>query len=177
MSPAACDRLPVLGVDIGGVIVDRVAEDCDTSFFGLHPLETPSVDGVIEALSQLATGPFEWRVYLVSKARSTTAATTRKWLEHIDFFGRTEISRHNLFFVSNRAEKAPICERFGITHFVDDRLDVLKILTTVPYRYLFTGGLGVNEPPEWVPEGIEVVDTWVDLRHQITGTINGTSPT
>ncbi len=164
------DGLPVLGVDIGGVIVDRVAPGCDTSFFGRRPLDTPVVDGAIEALGQLAREPFQWRVYLVSKARSTTSATTREWLEHIDFFGRTQIPRHNLHFVSDRADKAPICERFGVSHFVDDRLDVLDVLTTVRFRYLFTGGLGANDPPESVPAGIEMVDNWVDLRRQITET-------
>lgn len=165
-------RLPVLGVDIGGVIVDRVAEDSpDTSFFGLRPLDTPAVDGAIEALSQLVREPFEWRAYLVSKARRTTAATTRKWLEHIGFFERTEIPRQNLYFVTNRFDKAPTCERLGITHFVDDRLDVLNVLTTVHHRYLFTGGLGDNEPPDRVPQGIDMVDNWVELRHQITSTV------
>jgi hypothetical protein len=173
MSQQRCDRLPVLGVDIGGVIVHRVAENSDTSFFGARPLDTPVVDGAIEELSQLVTSPFEWRVYLVSKARSTTAATTRRWLEHIDFFRRTGIPRQNLHFVTDRLEKAPICERFGVTHFVDDRLEVLNALTTVPRRYLFTGGLGDSEPPALVPDGIAIVDNWVNLGHQIMGTAYG----
>jgi hypothetical protein len=171
------DWLPILGVDIGGVIVDRVAENSqDTSFFGLRPLDTPVVDGAIEVLGQLVTGPFQWRVYLLSKARSTTAATTRKWLEHIDFFERTEVPRQNIYFVASRLDKAPICERLGITHFVDDRLEVLNVLTTVQHRYLFTGGLGGNEPPEGVPDGIDMVDSWVNLRHLITATVPETGP-
>jgi hypothetical protein len=169
--------LASLGVDIGGVIVDRVAENSpDTSFFGLRPLDTPPVDGAIEALRQLVTGPFEWRVYLVSKARHTTAATTRRWLEHIGFFERTEVPRQNLYFVADRLDKAPVCERLGITHFIDDRLKVLNILTTVHHRYLFTGGLGDNAPPDDVPEGIEVVDNWDNLRHHITSTIPQSGP-
>jgi hypothetical protein len=44
---------PVLGVDIGGVIVDRVAENSDTSFFGDRPMETPAVEGAFDALAQL----------------------------------------------------------------------------------------------------------------------------
>jgi hypothetical protein len=33
----------MIGIDIGGVMVDRVAEDSDTSFFGARPVGTPAV--------------------------------------------------------------------------------------------------------------------------------------
>ena len=32
-----------VGLDVGGVLVDRVAEGDDTSFFGSRPMETPAV--------------------------------------------------------------------------------------------------------------------------------------
>jgi hypothetical protein len=164
-------RLPVLGVDIGGVIVDRVAENTDTSFFGERPLDTPAVVGAITALRELTLGPFQWRVFLVSKARRRTAETTRRWLDNIEFYERTGILRHNLHFVDNRRDKGPVCERLGVTHFVDDRVEVLQALTSVAYRYLFTGGLGENEPPANPPRELRVVDSWVALRHSILGTL------
>lgn len=34
---------PVLGVDVGGVLGARVAEDSDKSFFGSRPMDTPAV--------------------------------------------------------------------------------------------------------------------------------------
>lgn len=161
----------MLGVDIGGVIVDRVAENSDTSFFGARPMETPAVAGALDALNDLTLGAFQRRVFLVSKARRRTAETTRAWLEHTNFFDRTGILRDNVHFVDNRCEKAPVCERLGITHFVDDRVDVLRVLDTVPHRYLFTGGLGKTPAPKDPPRDFSVIDSWVDLRRAVLDTL------
>ena len=43
-------RSPVLGLDVGGVIIDRASEDSDTSFFGDRPMETPAVSDAVEVL-------------------------------------------------------------------------------------------------------------------------------
>lgn len=154
---------PVLGVDVGGVIIRRAGFGDDTSFFGSQPLRTPAVDGMFEALATLTEAPFAGRVHVVSKAGPTTAANTRLWLEHHKFYDRTGISAENVHFVRHRADKAPICERLGVTHFIDDRVDVLDFLTTVPNRYLFLGGLGEAEPPREIPEWATVAHTWDEL--------------
>lgn len=65
-------------------------------------------------------------------------------------------------------EKHPICQQLGVTHFIDDRLDVLWHLTTVDQRYLFVGGLGDHEPPTQVPEWATVIDTWSRLVGPLT---------
>lgn len=156
-------RPPTLGVDVGGVIVTLVDRDEDTSFFGSRPLETPSVTGVSEPLAALTVEPFATRVHLVSKAGPKVAANTRDWLTHHHFFDRTGIPAANLHFVRERADKAPVCQRLGVTHFVDDRLDVLAHLDTVEHRYLFLGGTGGQAPADGVPGWATVVDTWAGL--------------
>lgn len=161
--PGGGSAVPVLGVDVGGVIVRRVARDEDTSFFGSQPLRTEAVEGVIEALALLTAGPFEGRVHVVSKAGPKVAANTRAWLEHHAFFHRTGIPAEHLTFVRERADKAPVCVRLGVTHFVDDRVDVLAHLTSVGHRYLFTGGLVDLEVPAEVPSWATVADTWAAL--------------
>lgn len=154
---------PALGVDVGGVIIDRIATGEDTSFFGSQPLLTPAVDGVFETLALLAEEPFEGRVHIVSKAGPKVAGNTRAWLHHHEFFPRTGIPAENLHFVRQRADKAPVCARLGITHFVDDRLDVLGHLTTVTHRYLFVGGLGDEPAPTDVPPWATVAHAWAEL--------------
>jgi len=164
---SAAERPPVLGVDIGGVIINRVGDDHDTSFFGETPMRTPAVEGVFEALAALAADPFRGRVHLVSKARPATADRTLRWLALHAFAGRTGIGDDRLHFVLERAEKAPVCERLGITHFVDDRMDVLRHLGAVPHRYLFTGGGGAAEAPDDLPAWAERSDTWPELAAAI----------
>ncbi|CAM4061969.1 hypothetical protein GCM10009799_40900 [Nocardiopsis rhodophaea] len=145
------------------MIIDRVADGQDTSFFGDRPMETPAVDGAFDALAELATAPFAGRVHIVSKAKPATAQRTREWLDQHGFAERTGIPASHLHFVPERADKAPVCAQLGVTHFVDDRLDVLEHLTTVPHRYLFTGGLGHHRPPTEVPPWATRADTWPEL--------------
>ncbi|MEV0154471.1 hypothetical protein AB0H57_12125 [Micromonospora sp. NPDC050686] len=53
------------------------------------------------------------------------------------FHARTGIGPDRLHFCRTRPEKGPIAARLGLTHFVDDRLEVLGYLDTVGHRYLF----------------------------------------
>lgn len=159
-------RPPVLGVDVGGVLIDRVGEGSDTSFFGDRPLETPAVPFAVESLAALAAGSFVARVHLISKAGPKVGARTRAWLEHTGFEAATGIPADYVHFVRTREDKAPVCRRLGVTHFVDDRLSVLVHLTSVAHRYLFTGGLGEHPPPAPadVPAWAQLVGSWPDLR-------------
>ncbi|MBA3679436.1 hypothetical protein H0W80_04625, partial [Candidatus Saccharibacteria bacterium] len=52
-------KIPVLGVDVGGVIIDRVNDNTDTSFFGDNYLSTTAVSDVFEALAELVQARFE----------------------------------------------------------------------------------------------------------------------
>ena len=52
---------PTLGVDIGGVIIDRVADGTDTSLFGKNYKRTPAVAGAFNALARLNAGRFASR--------------------------------------------------------------------------------------------------------------------
>lgn len=126
-----------LGVDIGGVIIDRANDNSDTSFFSDNFLSTTAVPGVFDALRILVDKRFGERVYLVSKCGRRVQDRTLTWLDHHRFYERTGIKRDHLRFCRERHEKAEICERLGITHFIDDRLEVLGCLTTVSTRYLF----------------------------------------
>jgi hypothetical protein len=156
-------RRPTLGVDVGGVIVTLTGREEDTSFFGTRPLETPAVEGVFDALAALADEPFAGRVHLVSKAGPKVAANTRDWLAHQDFFRRTGIPDAHLHFVRERRDKAAVCQRLDVTHFVDDRLDVLTYLDTVEHRYLFRGGTGEPVAAETVPGWATVAHEWAEL--------------
>ncbi|MFF5053198.1 hypothetical protein ACFY1S_08440 [Micromonospora sp. NPDC000663] len=125
----------LLGVDIGGVIIEPADEDADTSFFGAHYLRTPPVDGAFDALATLE--PAFDEVHLVSKCGEATERRTRQWLAHHDFPARTGIPAERVHFCRTRRDKAPIARRLGLTHFVDDKLEVLGYLDSVPHRYLF----------------------------------------
>lgn len=155
-------RLPVLGIDVGGVLVDRAAEGSDTSFFGNDPMSTPMVPDAFSGVAALAP-LFDWRVHVVSKAGPKISTLTRTWLARRNFFVRTGVSPANLHFVRKRHEKAPLCRQLGVTHFVDDRLDVLEHLDgVVEHRILFLGGLGLSTPPHTLDPSIREITSWTE---------------
>jgi len=163
------DAVPVtLGIDVGGVLTDRVAATPDTSFFGDRPMETPAVPGALEAVRALSAA-FDHRVYVVSKAGPKISELTRQWLGTHGFLGDDNIPAGHIRFVRRREDKHPICEQLGITHFVDDRTDVLDHLLTVPYRYLLTAGIGTDPSAVRLASGIAVLDTWPAVVQAILG--------
>jgi len=157
-----------LGIDIGRVIIAGDATDReDTSFFGKaveYVLTTPPCDGVFEVLPDLVR-QFEGRVWLVSKARPRVQRKTRAWLAYRKFFERTGIASDHLRFCLERNEKADHCRELCITHFIDDREDVLQHLEgIVAHRYLF------GPQPTQTPPGIVHVDSWYRVRESVTAT-------
>ena len=125
-----------LGVDIGGVIIQPTDDDDDTSFFGDNYLRTPPIPGAFDGLAELGK-VFDDRIHIVSKCGERTRRRTVEWLLHHDFHRRTDIPPERIHFCLTRPEKAPIAAELGLTHFVDDKLEVLSYLQTVAHRVLF----------------------------------------
>lgn len=153
---------PILGIDIGRVIIGGGPDGPeDTTFLNgseVDSLATPPMEGALEAIRDLAVA-FDGRVWLVSKAGPKIQARTRVWLSNQAFFQTTGVPSEQLRFCRERREKAAICARLGVTHFVDDRIDVLNhMLGIVPRLYLFGGNRG------GAPAGIEWVRDWKRAR-------------
>jgi hypothetical protein len=129
--------LHTLGVDIGGVLVGRREENITAP--AASYLDEPEVAGAFESLRVLRDQLFGERIYLISKCGEKTQRQTLEWLEHHRFFEITGISRDHVLFCRKRHEKAVWCDVAGVTCFVDDRLEVLSYLETVPLRFLING--------------------------------------
>lgn len=81
---------------------------------------------------------------------------SRLWLRHHRFFELTGIAPENLRFCLERPQKADHCRKLGITHFIDDRPDVLQCMNgVVEHRYLFGPQKHLGTPsgmvllPDW----------------------------
>lgn len=150
-----------LGIDIGRVLIAAEGPHGeDTAFIGgslQDALDTPPCEGMFEAVAPLVD-KFEGRVWLVSKCGPSVQAKSRAWLRHHRFFERTGIAPENLRFCLQRPQKADHCRQLRITHFIDDRTDVLHHLQDiVPNRYLF----GPQRKPVTV-EGLVLLPAWKD---------------
>jgi hypothetical protein len=169
------DLLPVaprLGVDIGRVIIDgdHHPSGDDTAFLkgGTEEmLRTPPVDGALDTLARLVR-LFGGRVWLVSKCGPRVQDRTRQWLVHHRVHQHTGIPPSHLRFCLRRADKALHCAELAISHFVDDRVDVLVALAgIVPHRYLF-GPYGIPQ----LPPGIQPTPTWADVETAILAALD-----
>lgn len=140
----------IFGVDVGGVILDKANDDTDTSFLGDNFLETTTVPFAIGALVTIRSflaclaevqgrpyDPKEPPIHVVSKCGPNVQRKTMLWMKHHVFHEITGIPESHVHFCLKRHEKAPICKDLGITDFVDDKLEVLSYLESVPHRYLF----------------------------------------
>jgi hypothetical protein len=123
----------------------------DTSFLGSRleeAVESPATPGAFDVIHRLVA-LFEGRVWIISKCGESTQRKTLAWLEHNDFYGRTGVRHGNVRFCRERWEKVVDCQELGITHMIDDRLEVHRaIRDVVPHRYLF--GPQDGDVPDWV---------------------------
>lgn len=155
-----------LGIDIGRVIITPGDDSADTSFLRgsvQDALDTPPYPGTFETIARLVSR-FEGRVWLVSKAGPRTQEKTRLWLEHHHFYQRTGVGREQLRFCRQRHEKADHCRELQLTHFIDDRIQVLKHLRyLVPNLYLFGDQKVGFIYPAWVVPTLN----WQQVRDAI----------
>jgi predicted HAD superfamily Cof-like phosphohydrolase len=130
-----------LGIDIGRVIIN--GDGPDTSFLHANDqdaLSASAVPGAFESIARLVAMFGADRVWLVSKCGANVERKTRGWLIHHRFYEQTGVLEAHLRFCLKRPDKAVICEELGVTHFVDDRQDVLDAMRgKVKHRFLFSG--------------------------------------
>lgn len=156
---------PRLGVDIGRVIISAGTPESGedtflTSKSDHEAMSTPPYPGMFDAMVLLST-IFHSNIWLVSKAGPIMRNKTIRWLHSHRFFDRTGIHPNRVYFCERREEKARICAVLGITHFIDDRLDVLEHMEgVVRYRYLF----GPQIHSADAIKGIRRLASWADVR-------------
>jgi len=127
-----------LGVDIGNVIINhRLMKTDDETFYEDHYSSIPSTEGAFEALFKLNTH-FKGEVYLISKCTEWAEEKILAWLSDNHFYAKTGIKPENVHFVRKREEKDILCRKLEITHFIDDRLEVLSYMVeSTPNLFLF----------------------------------------
>ncbi len=157
-----------LGIDIGGVIIDLVREERGAgsdAFAAASP-----VDGAFDAIARLAARRFHDRIWLVSRCDEGDEPAIRQWLARREFFPSTGVARDRVCFCRERHQKAPICRQLGITHFIDDRLEVLgHMIGTVPHLYLLRSRAADHERfPQFLPH-VRFTSRWSEVLNALLG--------
>ena len=129
-------------MDFGGVINDGSSHPSgdDTAFLSggyEEAMATPMMAGATESLERL-NELFEGRVWVISKCGPRIQERTEQWLTYRHFFEATGIEGSHVRFCRRRPDKAIHCAELGVTHFIDDRIDVLRnMIGLVENLYLF----------------------------------------
>jgi hypothetical protein len=123
----------ILGVDIGGVIINQ----SDPYFFTDNYLLASAIPNAFNALERLTKKRFDGDVFLISKCGERTRRRNLHWLEHHDFYSYTGIDKNHVHFCNERYEKSVLCKELNITHFIDDNLEVLSYILTPCTLYWF----------------------------------------
>lgn len=157
-----------IGIDIGGVIIDRERnDDTDTSLFGSNYLNAHAVPCALEAIAEINKHFFPNETYIISKCGANIERKSREWLKHNGFYGMTGMAEDHVFFCRERADKAPIAKNLGLTHFIDDKYEVLGYMKdVVPNRILFNPNPG--EMKKTGPVGPVIpVFSWTDVLYYL----------
>jgi hypothetical protein len=165
---AAMETKKALGVDIGNVIINNRLNDpevnkVDEAVYAAFP---PS-EGVFDSLKTL-NDYFNGEVYLLSKCTEWAQGQILLWLKVHDFYTKTGVKENNVYFVRQRHEKDGVCRKLGITHFIDDRLEVLShMVESTPNLILFQpDDVEVKEFEKFLPN-VTVANNWTEVVEKI----------
>ena len=158
----------VLGVDIGNVIINnRSVSGVWKNVTEEEYLAFPPTEGVFDALKKL-NEHFDGNVYLISKCSEWAEDKIIKWLTNHDFYMKTEIDPSHIRFVRERHEKDAVCRVLGVTHFIDDRLEVLShMVSSTPQLFLFQPNTEEVKLFESFLPSVVVVENWEQLIKEI----------
>lgn len=131
--------LESLGVDLGNVIIDHVGFGTTPEFLQFGDYNSiPAVKGVFEALERLNQERFNGNIFVVYNASDVANQKIVSWLRYHNFSKKTGIGCRRIQRTKKGRDKSSVCDIYGATHFIDDRLEVLgHLVGKVEHLYLF----------------------------------------
>lgn len=140
-----------IGVDVGRVLVGAsdTSGKADSSFLDGNDAKALAREPepyAFEVVGRLwkSTGGGVW---IVSKCGTRIESLTRRWLDHHRFHETTGVPREHLRFCKRRPEKRNHAAELQLTHFIDDRLDVLEPMVGLVPNLLRFGRDEIVMPP------------------------------
>lgn len=153
-----------IGIDLDGVIIDhtenkiRLARELG---FDIKPEQTPGhrlrkivgeenyqkirkllygpltesaplMDGALNYLTQLAAN--NYKLFIISARFRENQPVAWNWINH---YLSNIFDKHQILFVEQEKQKDLVCRNLKIDVYLDDKVDVLKNLISVPWLCLF----------------------------------------
>lgn len=141
----------VLGIDLGNTIhwADPVTRE---------RVPMPDSFRVIKDLVEKVQS-----VYIVSRVSDEQSMRAYKWFQKFEFFEKTGLTPNKVFFCYERWDKGPICNRLNVTHFIDDRPEVMRYITIPLSRKLLMNPVE-KDVIEQGQQYCNIVKSWLDVE-------------
>lgn len=156
-----------MGIDIGGVLKNlhhEGAPDDETAF-----IRDPPMTGSFELLRDLSDTYFKDRIWIISKAKPSMQSKLLKWLDFHEFWKKTAIPGDHVYFVDDDDEKPVRAKKLRLTHFIDDKVGILRQLAGIGIQHLFLYK-PVESPDEYlygIASEFTIVRSWTDVRAKL----------
>src|SRR3989344_513197 len=158
-----------LGIDVGGVIINHRAVDKNDKVLYEERYSTiPATMDMFDTVRKMNDEKFHGNVFLISKCTPWAQEKILAWLKDNDFYARTGVKPGNIFFCRERHEKDKICKDNNITHFIDDRLEVLShMVETASNLFLYQPDQAeIDEYRQFLPQ-VTRVESWAEVVEKI----------
>jgi hypothetical protein len=139
----------VVGIDLGNTIIK-------------HRKPLPDAFRVIRRLIDERFGE---RLHIVSRVDEQQEIRARAFVTGHEFQSALGIPLTRVHFCRERHEKGPICERLRITHFIDDRPEVMVYMpTSVIRKVLFDPDQADLDTCASLLGDFNIARSWLDVE-------------
>lgn len=133
-------------------IPDEIYRKIQKIIYGDKTSEAIPVKKSLEILKNLKNNGYE--LFIISRRNSDSQKSALNWLKKYNVL--PYIPLNNIFFVREDKEKEIIASKIKIDAFIDDSLDVLKELMSVPKKFLFDN----FKTHKNIPKNIIHINSW-----------------
>jgi len=122
-------------------------------------------DDAFRVIRRLSDDPYV-SVAIVSKVNEEQKRRALDWFVTTGFLDKTKLALNQIHFCQERADKAEIATRLGLTHHIDDRPEVMSYMSRDIEKYLFrpNGDEVVKFYNQLKSHTIRVVNTWCEFE-------------
>lgn len=155
-----------VGMDVHGVIMVKFDKSKSIEEY----LSTSPLKHAMKVIKNIIDLYGAENTFIISKCPMYAEDEIIKWLDNQNFFTDIGFIHSNVYFCRERTDKAPIAKQLRLTHFIDDRVEVLDAMKdVVSNRILFTGGGNHEESDDKTITGL---DSWGSVQDRITKTVH-----
>jgi len=112
-----------IGIDINGVLANNKLPYFKTQNYSIFSV----MENAINVVKNLVKKYGAENIYIISCVQSHQLSfITGIWMETHNFLHKTNISLDNVIICTRMKDKSRIAEKLNLTHFIDDRPEVLN---------------------------------------------------